>query len=81
MDYLKSMAEELHEGAISIDRCMEQIEEGKRAEALLPDLINKQARLALCIKYWSDKDTERGMDFEEFIDKVAETLKGGVKND
>ena len=81
MDYLKSMAEELHEGAISIDRCMEEIEAGKRAEALLPDLINKQARLALCIKFWSDQDTDRAMPFNEFIDEVAETMKGGVKND
>lgn len=81
MDFLKSMAEELHEGAISIDRCMEQIEAGKRAEVLLPDLINKQARLALSIKYWSDIELDGGIPFEEFIEKVRETMKGGVKND
>ena len=78
---LRSMTFQLQEGAISINRCMEKIEEGKRAEALLPDLINKQATLALSIKYWSDKDTDRAMDLDEFIDEVTETMKGGAKND
>lgn len=78
---LTTMAAQLREGANSIERCMEKIEEGKRAEALLPDLINKQATLALSIKYWSDLDTEKAMPFEEFIENVRETMKGGVKND
>lgn len=78
---LRSMTAQLHEGAISIDRCMEQIEAGKRAEALLPDLINKQATLALSIKYWSDIEHDKGIPFEEFIENVRETMKGGVKND
>lgn len=73
---LRSMTAQLHEGAVSIDRCMEQIEEGKRAEALLPDLINKQATLALSIKYWSDKGTDRAMPLDEFIDNVRETMGG-----
>lgn len=77
---LRSMTAQLHEGAVTIDRCMEKIEEGKRAEALLPDLINKQASLALSIKYWSDKDTDRAMPLEEFIDKVVEVMKG-AKNE
>lgn len=78
---LRSMTAQLHEGAVSIDRCMEKIEEGKRAEALLPDLINKQARLALSIKYWSDIELDGGIPFEEFIEKVRETMKGGGGND
>lgn len=77
---LTTMAAQLREGANSIERCMEKIEEGKRAEALLPELINKQATLALSIKYWSDMETDRAMPLEEFIDKVTETMKGGVKN-
>lgn len=48
---------------------------------MLPDLINKQATLALSIKYWSDLETERAMPFDEFIENVRETMKGGVKND
>lgn len=78
---LTTMAAQLREGANSIERCMEKIEEGKRAEALLPDLINKQATLALSIKYWSDMESERAMPFEEFIENVRETMKGVVKND
>lgn len=78
---LRSMTAQLNEGAVSIDRCMEKIEEGKRAEALLPDLINKQARLALSIKYWSDIELDGGIPFEEFIEKVRETMKGGGGND
>ena len=73
---LRSMTAQLREGARRIDWCMEQIEAGKRAEALLPDLINKQATLALSIKYWSDLDTEKAMPFEEFIENVRETMKG-----
>lgn len=79
MDYLKSMAEELHEGAISIDRCMEEIEAGKRAEALLPDLINKQATLALSIKYWSERETDRAMPIDEFVDKLTDYMKEANK--
>lgn len=78
---LTNMTAQLCEGANSIERCMEKIEEGKRAEALLSDLINKQATLALSIKYWSDMGSERAMPFEEFIENVRETMKGGVKND
>lgn len=78
---LRSMTAQLNEGAVSIDRCMEKIEEGKRAEALLPDLINKQATLALSIKYWSDIELDGGIPFEEFIEKVRETMKGGGGND
>lgn len=78
---LTTMAAQLREGANSIERCMEQIEAGKRAEALLPNLINKQATLALSIKYWSDKGTDRAMPLEEFIDKLMETMKGANKND
>lgn len=78
---LRSMTAQLNEGAVSIDRCMGKIEEGKRAEALLPDLINKQARLALSIKYWSDIELDGGIPFEEFIEKVRETMKGGGGND
>lgn len=78
---LRSMTMQLREGAMSIERCMEQIEAGKRAEALLPNLINKQATLALSIKYWSDKDTDRAMPFEEFIDKLTEYMKEANKND
>lgn len=78
---LTTMTAQLREGANSIERCMEQIEAGKRAEALLPDLINKQATLALSIKYWSDMESERAMPFEEFIENVRETMKGVVKND
>lgn len=77
---LTTMTAQLREGANSIERCIEKIEEGKRAEALLPELINKQATLALSIKYWSDMDTERAMPFDEFIEAVRETIKGGVKN-
>ena len=76
---LRSMTAQLHEGAIGIERCMEKIEEGKRAAALLPELINKQATLALSIKYWSDLETERAMPFEEFIENVRETMKRGGK--
>ncbi len=78
---LRSMTMQLREGAMSIERCMEQIEAGKRAEALLPNLINKQATLALSIKYWSDKDTDRAMPLEEFIDKLTEYMKEANKND
>lgn len=78
---LRSMTAQLREGAMSIERCMEQIEAGKRAEALLPDLINKQATLALSIKYWSERETDRAMPLEEFIDKLMETMKGANKND
>lgn len=78
---LTTMAAQLREGANSIERCMEKIEEGKRAEALLPELINKQATLALSIKYWSDKETDRAMLLEEFIDKLMESMKGVNKND
>lgn len=78
---LRSMTMQLREGAMSIERCMEQIEAGKRAEALLPDLINKQATLALSIKYWSERETDRAMPLEEFIDKLMETMKGANKND
>lgn len=78
---LRSMTAQLRDGAMSIERCMEQIEAGKRAEALLPNLINKQATLALSIKYWSDKDTDRAMSFEEFIDKLTEYMKEANKND
>ena len=78
---LTTMAAQLREGANSIERCMEKIEEGKRAEALLPELINKQATLALSIKYWSDKETDRAMPLEEFIDKLMESMKGVNKND
>lgn len=78
---LRSMTAQLRDGAMSIERCMEQIEAGKRAEALLPDLINKQATLALSIKYWSERETDRAMPLEEFIDKLMETMKGANKND
>lgn len=78
---LRSMTAQLREGAMSIDRCMEQIEAGKRAEALLPNLINKQATLALSIKYWSERETDKAMPLEEFIDKLMETMKGANKND
>lgn len=78
---LRSMTMQLREGAMSIERCMEQIEAGKRAEALLPNLINKQATLALSIKYWSERETDRAMPLEEFIDKLMETMKGANKND
>lgn len=78
---LTTMAAQLREGANSIERCMEKIEEGKRAEALLPDLINKQSTLALSIKYWSERETDRAMPLEEFIDKLMETMKGANKND
>lgn len=78
---LRSMTAQLREGANSIERCMEKIEEGKRAEALLPDLINKQSTLALSIKYWSERETDRAMPLEEFIDKLMETMKGANKND
>lgn len=78
---LSNMTTQLHEGAIAIERCMEKIEEGKRAETLLPELINKQATLALSIKYWADLEIGKGMDFEEFIDNVREVMKhAGVKN-
>ena len=78
---LRSMTMQLREGAMSIERCMEQIEAGKRAEALLPNLINKQATLALSIKYWSERETDKAMPLEEFIDKLMETMKGANKND
>lgn len=78
---LRSMTMQLRDGAMSIERCMEQIEAGKRAEALLPNLINKQATLALSIKYWSERETDRAMPLEEFIDKLMETMKGANKND
>lgn len=78
---LRSMTAQLREGARRIDWCMEQIEAGKRAEALLPELINKQATLALSIKYWSERETDRAMPLEEFIDKLMETMKGANKND
>ena len=78
---LRSMTAQLRDGAMSIERCMEQIEAGKRAEALLPDLINKQATLSLSIKYWSERETDRAMPLEEFIDKLMETMKGANKND
>ena len=77
---LTNMTAQLREGANSIERCMEKIEEGKRAEELLPNLINKQARLALCIKYWSEQETDCEMPIDEFIEKLTEALKGGVKN-
>ena len=76
---LRSMTAQLREGAMSIDRCMEQIEVGKRAEALLPDLINKQATLALSIKYWSERETDRAMPIEEFVDKLTEYMKEANK--
>lgn len=76
---LRSMTMQLREGAMSIDRCMEQIEAGKRAEALLPDLINKQATLALSIKYWSERETDRAMPIEEFVDKLTEYMKEANK--
>lgn len=78
---LRSMTMQLREGAMSIERCMEQIEAGKRAEALLPDLINKQATLALSIKYWSERETDRAMPIEEFVDKLTEYMKEANKND
>ncbi|MFR9296292.1 MAG: hypothetical protein ACLVLI_01085 [Aedoeadaptatus pacaensis] len=78
---LRSMTAQLREGAMSIERCMEQIEAGKRAEALLPDLINKQATLALSIKYWSERETDRAMPIEEFVDKLTEYMKEANKND
>lgn len=78
---LRSMTAQLRDGAMSIERCMEQIEVGKRAEALLPDLINKQATLALSIKYWSERETDRAMPIDEFIDKLTEYMKGANKND
>lgn len=78
---LRSMTAQLRDGAMSIERCMEQIEAGKRAEALLPDLINKQATLALSIKYWSERETDRAMPIDEFIDKLTEYMKEANKND
>lgn len=78
---LRSMTAQLREGAMSIERCMEQIEAGKRAEALLPDLINKQATLALSIKYWSERETDRAMPIEEFVDKLTAYMKDANKND
>lgn len=76
---LRSMTAQLREGAMNIERCMEQIEAGKRAEALLPDLINKQATLALSIKYWSERETDRAMPIDEFIDKLTEYMKEANK--
>lgn len=76
---LRSMTAQLREGAMSIERCMEQIEAGKRAEALLPDLINKQATLALSIKYWAERETDRAMPIDEFVDKLAEYMKEANK--
>ena len=78
---LRSMTAQLRDGAMSIERCMEQIEAGKRAEALLPDLINKQATLALSIKYWSERETDRAMPIDEFVDKLTEYMKEANKND
>lgn len=78
---LRSMTIQLRDGAMSIERCMEQIEVGKRAEALLPDLINKQATLALSIKYWSERETDRAMPIEEFVDKLTAYMKDANKND
>ena len=78
---LTKMTAQLREGANNIERCIEKIEEGKRAAAVLPNLINKQARLALSIKYWSEQETDCEMPIDEFIEKLTETLKGGVKND
>lgn len=78
---LSNMTAQLHEGAIAIERCMAKIEEGRRAEARLPELINKQATLALSIKNWADLEIGKGMEFEEFIDNVREVIKhAGVKN-
>lgn len=76
---LRSMTVQLRDGAMSIERCMEQIEAGKRAEALLPDLINKQATLALSIKYWSERETDRAMPIDDFIDKLTEYMKEANK--
>ena len=78
---LRSMTIQLRDGAMSIERCMEQIEGGKRAEALLPNLINKQATLALSIKYWSERETDRAMPIDEFVDKLTEYMKEANKND
>ena len=78
---LSDMKVQLRVCANSIDRCIEKIEEGKRAEASLPELINKQATLALSIKYWADLEIGKGMEFEEFIGNVREVIKrDGVKN-
>lgn len=76
---LRSTTVQLRDGAMSIERCMEQIEAGKRAEALLPDLINKQATLALSIKYWSERETDRAMPIDEFVDKLTEYMKEANK--
>ena len=64
--------------AEDIDRCMEKIEAGKKAEATLPDLINKQATLILSLKYMTDVESGNPMPFEEFVENIRETVKRGV---
>lgn len=78
---LKYIAEQLNEGANKIAWCIEAIEEGKRAEALLPDLMNQQATLSLSMKYWLDRETERAMPLETFLENVREMMKEGAIND
>lgn len=78
---LQYIAAQLNEGASKIDWCIEKIEEGKRAEAMLPDLMNKQATLSLSMKYWLDRETERAMPLETFLENVREMMKEGAIND
>lgn len=80
MDLVK-IASQLHGLAANIHRCVEKIEAGKKAEATLPDLVNKQATLILSLKYLIDMESGNPMPFDEFVENIRETIKGGGIND
>lgn len=75
---LTKMTSQLHGLAADIHRCMEKIEAGKKAEATLPNLINKQATLILSLKYLTDIESGNPMPFEEFVENIRETVKRGA---
>lgn len=78
---ISRITSQLHGCAADINRCMEKIESGKKAEATLPDLINKQATLILSLKYVTDMESDNPMPFDEFVENIRETLKREYKND
>lgn len=78
---LTKITSQLHGYAADIDRCMEKIEAGKKAEATLPYLVNQQASLILSLKYLTDMESNNPMPFDEFVENIRETIKGGGIND
>lgn len=78
---LTKITSQLHGYAADIDRCMEKIEAGKKAKATLPYLVNQQASLILSLKYLTDMESNNPMPFDEFVENIRETIKGGGIND